>query len=57
LQDELSELVSAVAGKGIRLAVMTDERRRPKPESIAELLTYLPKSTPKGDASHLFPIL
>ena len=56
-QDELSELVSAVEGKGIRLALMTDERKRAKPESVAELLTYLPKSAPKGDAGHLFPIL
>jgi hypothetical protein len=56
-QDELSELVSAVTGKGIRLALMTDERKRAKPASVAELLTYLPKNAPKGDANHLFPIL
>jgi hypothetical protein len=56
-QDELMQLESAVAGRDIRLALMTDERGRAKPESVAELLTHLPKSAPKGDTSHLFPML
>lgn len=42
-QDELLRLVRAVEGKGIRLALMTDEKTRAKPQSIEELLTHLPK--------------
>jgi hypothetical protein len=42
-QDELLRLVRAVEGKGIRLALMTDERTRAKPQSVAELLAHLPK--------------
>jgi hypothetical protein len=56
-QEELLQLVRAVEGRDIRLALMTDERQRARPASIADLLDCLPKSTPKGDDSHLFPIL
>lgn len=42
-QDELLRLVRAVEGKGIRLALMTDERARAKPQSVEELLAHLPK--------------
>jgi hypothetical protein len=56
-QEELLQLVSATEGKDIRLALITDERKRARPESIADLLDSLPKSAPKGDDSHLFPIL
>jgi hypothetical protein len=42
-QDELLRLVRAVEGKGIRLALMTDERTRAKPQSVEELLALLPK--------------
>jgi hypothetical protein len=42
-QEELLRLARAVEGKGIRLALMTDERTRAKPQSVDELLAHLPK--------------
>ena len=55
--DELMQLVKAVEGREIRLAVMTDERGRPQPQSVDDLLTQLASHRPKGDTPNLFPIL
>jgi hypothetical protein len=55
--DELMQLVKAVEGREIRLAVMTDERGRPQPQSVDDLLTQLASHRPKGDTPDLFPIL
>ena len=59
-QDELQTLTTAVEGRGIRLALMTDERGREKPRTIEALLAQLPQHTPsapKGGDDHLFNIL
>jgi hypothetical protein len=55
--DELMQLVKAVEGQGIRLAVMIDERSRPQPQNVEELLTQLTSHRPRGDTTKLFPIL
>ena len=55
--DELGQLVQAVEGQGIRLAVMTDERGHPQLQSVEELLTQLACRRSRGDAHDLFPIL
>jgi hypothetical protein len=55
--DELQQLIQAVEGRGIRLAVMTDERGRPQPQSVEDLLTQLASHRPGGDTPDLFPIL
>ena len=55
--DELRQLVQAVEGHEIRLAVMTDERGRPQPQSVEDLLTQLASHRPRGDTPNLFPIL
>ena len=55
--DELMQLVKAVEGQGIRLAVMTDERGRPQPQNVEELLAQLASQRPRGDTTKLFPIL
>ena len=55
--DELEQLVDAAAGRGIRLALMTDERGRPQPQSVEELRTQLARRPPRSDAPNPFPIL
>jgi hypothetical protein len=54
---ELEQLVEAVKGWGIRLAVMTDERGRPQPQSVEELRTQLASHRPRGEPPNPFPIL
>jgi hypothetical protein len=55
--DELDQLVDVVEGRGIRLALMTDERGRPQPQSVEELRTQLARRPPSSEAPNLFPIL
>jgi hypothetical protein len=55
--DELMQLVKAVEGREIRLAVMTDERGRPQPQSVDDLLAQLASHRPRDDTPNLFPIL
>jgi hypothetical protein len=56
-QDELLQLVEAVEGQGIRLALMTDERGHPQPQSVEDLLSRLASKPPGGNTKDLFPIL
>lgn len=55
-QDELLELVKAVEGRGIRLALMTDERGQ-QPQSVEELQRRLAGNPPDSKTENLFPIL
>ena len=55
--EELEQLVEAVEGREIRLAVMTDERGRPQPQSVEDLRTQLASHRPRGEPPNLFPIL
>ena len=41
-KDELERLMRAVNGHNIRLAVMTDERISPQPQTVEALLAQLP---------------
>jgi hypothetical protein len=55
--EELAQLVHAAEGRGIRLAVMTDERGRPHPQSVEELHDQLTRARPRGKPPNPFPIL
>jgi hypothetical protein len=55
--EELEQLVQAVEGRGIRLAVMTDERGYPQPQSVEELRSQLASRRSRGDTPNFFPIL
>lgn len=55
--EELMQLVQAVEGREIRLAVMIDERSRAQPQNVEELRTLLASHRSRGDTQKLFPIL
>lgn len=51
-QDELKELMDAIEGMDITLDLRTDDRTKPKPETLDDLWTLLP-TTPEVDAGYM----
>ena len=47
-QDDLHKIVRAVRGRDVRLAVMTDLRTTPQPQSVDELFALLPEKLPEN---------
>ncbi len=56
-RDDLQKLVRAAQGRGIHLAVVTDERTPVQPQSVDELLTLLPTTTREDGANGWCPKL
>ncbi len=53
-QEELKELLDSIEGLDVTLDLMTDDRTKPKPETLDDLWSLLPQSlvspSPPGDA-------